>query len=202
MTLKALVVDDEPLAREGIASMLAEDPDIDTVNACPDGESAVSAFFDLSPDLMLLDVEMPGMSGFDVVRAIGPENMPAVIFVTAFDQYAIAAFEAHAIEYLLKPFTDERFAQAIARAKQAIRERRLARLSERLIRLVGDIDTAEGGDRGDPPRQFVRRIGVKTGTRSYFIPVSEIDWVEGADYCAKIHAAGRGHLIRESLASL
>jgi YesN/AraC family two-component response regulator len=117
------VIDDEPLAREGVRALLSSDPEVEVVDVCASGVSAVRKIVDLSPDLVFLDIQMPGMNGFDVIRAIGTEDMPVVIFATAYDRYALDAFEAHAVEYLLKPFSDERFHEALARGKLAVRER-------------------------------------------------------------------------------
>ena len=191
MTFKVVVVDDEPLARDGIIALLQTDGEIEVVAECGDGDSAVRAFHEHSPDLMLLDVEMPGMNGLEVVEAIGAANMPAVIFITAFDQYAVRAFEAHAVEYVHKPFTDARFSQAVSRAKQTLRDRKLARMSESLMKIIAERRP-----------HHTSRIAVKTGKRAYFIPADDIEWIEGADYCAKIHTPERWHMVRESLSSL
>jgi two-component system LytT family response regulator len=197
--VRAIVIDDEPLAREGVRALLSSDPEVEVVDVCASGVSAVRKIVDLSPDLVFLDIQMPGMNGFDVIRAIGTEDMPVVIFATAYDRYALDAFEAHAVEYLLKPFSDERFHEALARGKLAVRERRMAELGEKLSALLQTMES------GRPPANNAaapQRLAVRGARSTYFVSVEDIDWIEGADYYASVHAAGKAHLVRESLASL
>ncbi len=191
-----IVVDDEPLAREGVRALLAEDPDIAVLQLCASGQSAIRAIVDLSPNIVFLDVQMPGMSGFEVIRTVGVDRMPFIIFTTAFDQYALDAFEAHALEYLLKPFSDERFTVALTRAKQFVRDKRLAELGQRLSSLLAD--EANPGR----SRDFAERLTFRGTGRTYFVSVASIDWIEGAGYYANVHAEGKQHLLRESLTSL
>lgn len=185
--IRVLVVDDEPLARAGLKHLLAEDPEVAVIGEASDGADAVRAITTLLPDLVLLDVQMPEMTGLDVVREVGAENMPAVIFVTAYDEFALHAFEVDAIDYLLKPFDDDRFAQALARAKRYLRSVDLAELRGRLGNLIGS---------------HYQRLVVKSAGKTHFIRVPDIDWIEAADYYSKIHVGGRAHLIRETMSSI
>jgi two-component system LytT family response regulator len=193
--IRVLVVDDEPLARSGLTALCERDGDLEVVGECSDGRSAVEAIQRLEPDLLLLDIQMPEMDGFEVLRAIGAERMPQVVFVTAFDEFAVQAFEVHALDYLLKPFDDERFFVAIDRAKAALREPSLGELSQRLIGLLES--TSE-----HTSSRYLARIAVKDLGRVYFIRADEIVWIQAANYYAKLHVGGRVHLLRESMTSL
>ncbi|HZS59474.1 MAG TPA: LytTR family DNA-binding domain-containing protein [Gemmatimonadaceae bacterium] len=184
--VKVAIVDDEPLAREGLRTLLQSDRDVEVVAECPDGQAAIEAIRRTRPDIVFLDVQMPDLDGFDVLRALAGEPMPAVIFVTAYDKYALKAFEVHAVDYLLKPFHDERFAEALARAKA----RRGENMTERIARLL------------DERKPKIMRVLVKTGGRVLFIRADEIDWIEAADYYVKLHVAGKVHMLRESMAAL
>ncbi len=176
--LRVLVVDDEPLARDGVAALVAQDPDLTVVGECGDGASAVEAIRRLHPDLVLLDIQMPELDGLEVLRRLAPGERPAVIFITAYDEFAVSAFDVHAVDYLVKPFDDARFVEAVARAKAAIR---------------GLLPRAEA---------WLSRILVKTGGRVVLVRVADIDWIEAADYCVKLHVQGRVHVVRESLQTL
>jgi two-component system LytT family response regulator len=199
MTIRVLVVDDEPLARSGVRDLVTRDPDLEVVGECGDGPAAVRAIETLRPDLVLLDVQMPGMDGFDVLRAVGADRMPADVFNTAYDKFALKAFEVCALDYLLKPFEDERFASSLARAKRIIAGDEVKRLAARLIGLL-----ESRGGAGVPPEapSFLSRIAVKTGGSIQLVRVEDIDWIEAADYYSRLHVAGRGHLIRETMAAL
>lgn len=202
--LRALVVDDEPVARAGLRRLLEQDPDIEIVGEAGDGRAAVSAIRELEPDLLLLDVQMPEMDGFDVLDAVGADAVKAVVFVTAYDRFAIRAFEVEALDYVLKPFDDERFAIVLARAKRHVRRERDGDLAKRLSALLDRYET-DGESRpaaAGPRAGGLARIMVKDGGRVFFLPVEDIDWIEAADYYARIHAGKSTHLIRESLASL
>ncbi len=176
--LRCLIVDDEPLARAGIRLLLEADPDLAIIAECGDGRSAVELIKIHRPDLVILDIQMPEMSGIDVIRAIGTAERPAVVFVTAFEQFAVEAFEIDVVDYVLKPFRDERLHDAVARAKRDL--------------------SGQATDR--PP--YLERLVVKTGDHAYLVRVAEIDWIEAADYCARIHAGPRRHVVRESMMSL
>ena len=203
--LRVLVVDDEPLARSGIADLVARDPELEVVGQCGDGQSAVNAIHQLGPDLVLLDIQMPEMDGFEVIRTVGPDRMPAVIFITAYDQFAVRAFDVHALDYLLKPFDDERFSAAIARSKRRLRDDVVGRLSQRLLGLL------EATKRGELPaasvipagaQSYLTRLAVKNAGRVIFVRVDEIDWIEAADYYVRLHVARKSHLLRETMSAL
>jgi two-component system LytT family response regulator len=184
--LKVVIVDDEPIAREGLRALLAGDRDVEVVAECGDGASAVEAIRRTRPDIVFLDVQMPDVDGFDVLRELAGEPLPAVVFVTAYDKYALRAFDVHAVDYLLKPFHDERFAEALARAKA----RRGEDMTGRIARLL------------DERKPKVMRVLVKTSGRVLFLRADEIDWIEAADYYVKLHVAGKVHMLRESMAAL
>jgi two-component system LytT family response regulator len=209
--IRVLIVDDEPLAREGLKKLCERDPDIEVVGECADGRAAVAAIEQIEPDLLLLDIQMPSMDGFEVLREVGPDRMPRVIFVTAYDQFALRAFEVHALDYLLKPFGDKRFFDAMARAKQAMHQVGQSDLRARLLGLLEAVGFEErsvgqpphaGMDAGTATRSFVPRIAVKERGRVVFVRTDEIDWIEAADYCAKLHVRERVYVIRESMKSL
>jgi two-component system LytT family response regulator len=194
-SVRVLVVDDEPLARSGMTALLSRQNDLTVVGECGDGASAIEAIERLAPDLVLLDVQMPELDGFEVLRSIGPERMPAVVFVTAYDRFAVRAFEVSAVDFLVKPFDDERFAQAIARARRFLELDRLGDLGRRLAGLL------EAADSAAPP-QPLTRILVRDGGRVIFVSVGDLDWIEAADYYVKLHVGGRAYLLRQSLQTL
>jgi len=191
--MRILIVDDEPLACERIRTLLATEPDIEIVGECHDGSSAVSAIASLSPELVFLDVQMPEMDGFTVLQNIAPGRMPAVIFVTAFDQYAIRAFEVCALDYLLKPFDRERFSRALARARV-----------EHLRRGAGDIERRlqSALEEWNTSRKFLDRLVIRSGGRVFFLRVEELDWIEAAGNYVRLHAGAEEHLYRETMARL
>lgn len=204
--IRVLVVDDEPLARSGVRELLERDPELDVIGEAASGEEAVTAIAELAPDLVMLDVQMPGLTGFDVIRQIGPGSMPAVVFVTAYDQFAVRAFEVNAVDYLLKPFDDERFAQTLARAKKVVRQSHAGELSRRLVELL-DSTAPSAPQRAAATSerqsgQFADRLVVKSGGRVVFLRMEELDWIEAADYYVKLHASGKTHLLRETMTSL
>jgi two-component system LytT family response regulator len=210
--LRVVVVDDEPLARTGMCGLLARDPELAVVAQCADGAEAVAAIAGLKPDLVLLDVQMPEMDGFEVLREIGPARMPVVVFVTAFDRFALRAFDVAAVDYLLKPFDDERFDLAVARAKHAVRNAEAGELGRRLMRLVErqGAPPPAAEMRGDAPAdvapaapaRWASRLVVKGTGRTVFVRVDEVDWIEADDYYARLHVAGKAHLLRETMGSL
>jgi two-component system LytT family response regulator len=193
LKIRTLIVDDEPLGRERIRTLLSEHADVEVVGECPDGREAVAAIERLKPDLLFLDVQMPEMDGFAVLDAIAGRHLPAIIFVTAYDRYAVQAFEVHALDYLLKSFDRERFRSAVARAKEEIRRAREGALNERLAGLLEDLESR---------KQRATRVVIKSAGRIFFLPVEEIDWVEAADNYVRIHAGVEAHLVRETLQSL
>jgi two-component system LytT family response regulator len=199
--IRVLVVDDEPLARQGVRALLEADRELSVVGEASSTGQAVALIEELRPELVMLDVQMPDGTGFDVIRRVGPQQMPAVVFITAYDEFAVAAFEVNAVDYLLKPFDDERFAVTIERAKKAARQSHVGELSRRLADLLGGTDTSAPWQAPPAPR-YVDRLIVKTGGRTFFLRVAEIDWIEAADYYVKIHAGAAAHLLRESMNTL
>ena len=192
MKLSTLVVDDEPLARERLKSLLTGDPEIAQVEECADGPSAVAAIRGESPDLVFLDIQMPGCDGFGVVSAVGAEHMPVTVFVTAYDRYALKAFEVRALDYLLKPFDRDRFAVALGRAKEQIRHNADPGAPHKLQALLDDMKPAPGLD----------RLAVKSGGSVFFLRSDEIDWVEAAGNYSRLHAGKQIHLVRETMTAL
>lgn len=184
------MVDDEPLARERLTGLLFNEPDIDIVGQCRDGEEAVTSIVDLSPDLVFLDVQMPQMGGFEVIEAVGNERMPLVIFVTAYDQHALKAFQVRALDYILKPFDRERFSEALQRARKQIERDETGDLGRRLLALVKDL-------RKDQPR--AERLVVKSGGRLFFLRADEIDYIEAAGNYVRLHVGNTSHLLRETM---
>jgi len=192
VTIRALVVDDEPLARERIRTLLEDEPDIELVGECRDGAEAVRAIDEESPDLVFLDVQMPEVDGFEVLEVVGPGRAPVVVFVTAYDEYAIRAFDVHALDYLLKPFDRERFQEAIARARALVRGQ-VDVDREKLAALLDEVREE---------RRYLERIVVKTAGRVVFLAVDEIDWIGGAGNYVELHAGGRKHLVRDTLKAM
>ena len=200
--IRALIVDDEPAARDAIRSLLAGDHDIHVVGECADGHSALRAIASMSPELLFLDVQMPEMDGFTMLRQLDPARLPVVVFVTAFDQYALRAFDVHATDYLLKPFDDERFRDAVSRAKQSVRAGQLGRLSEELRALLDGVaptSTARTAAAGGP---YLKRLVIKSGGRVTLLNVRDIDWIEAEGDYVKIHVAKAWHLLRETMKRL
>jgi two-component system, LytTR family, response regulator len=193
--IRTVIADDEPLARRGIRAHLNLEKDIEIVSECRNGREAVGAIEKHSPDLVFLDVQMPELDGFGVVEAVGVEKMPAVIFVTAYDRYALRAFEVHALDYLLKPFDGERFARAVQRARTQIERDSLGELSGRLRSLLADLESR-------PDQKPPHRLVIKSAGRISFVDVAEIDWVEAADNYVRLHAGRESHLLRETMNSL
>lgn len=192
--ITVLVVDDEPPARTGLVRLLAGHREFSVLGQCGDGVSAIKAIRALVPDLVLLDVQMPPPDGLGVVRAIGPDKMPAVIFVTAHDRHAVAAFEAHALDYVLKPYSERRLLEAMGRAKDALEERRLGELARRLLGVLGEGGTAR--DESDD-RIVVRSVG-----KTEIVPVADLVRIEAAGYCVRLYTRNRVLVHREALYAL
>ncbi len=190
--IRALVVDDEPMARDRVLSLLQQEEDIEVVGECSDGVQAVAAIQHHAPDLVFLDVQMPGHTGFEVIQAVGAERMPTVIFVTAYDEYALRAFEVHALDYLLKPFGRDRFQQTLRHTRAYLERRRAGDLGRRLLALVNDIKT-------DPEPSRLDRLVVKSGGRVFFLRTDEIDWIEAAGNYVRLHLGEDSHLFRETM---
>jgi two-component system LytT family response regulator len=191
--IRTLIVDDEPLAREGIRMLVERDAEIDVIGECTNGQQAISAITEKMPELLFLDIQMPEISGFEVLEAIGAQTLPCVIFVTAYDKYALRAFEVHALDYLLKPFTGERFQSALERAKAQIKSRGGEQLNQKLVSLLEDI-------RKD--KTYLERLVVKSAGRIFFLNVEEIDWIEAAENYVRLHTGRESHLIHGTMNKL
>jgi len=187
---RVLIADDEPLARERLRTLLGAEEWVEVVGECQNGNEAVDSIAKLQPDLVFLDVQMPGATGFDVIDAVGPDRMPLVVFVTAFDKYALRAFDVHALDYLLKPFDRERFGQALGRARQQLERRSGGDLERRLLELVQDL-------KGTSHR--LERFVIKAGGRVFFVRSDEIDWIEAAGNYVRLHVGTTSHLLRETM---
>lgn len=188
MTIRALIVDDEPLARDLLREMLAPHDRLEIVGECRDGAGAVAAIVSLTPDLVFLDVQMPGMSGLQVIEAVGPERMPRVVFVTAHDRYAAKAFELHALDYVLKPFDEDRLANTLRRVFASLAPDDLER---RLAALLAGFAPAPG-----------ERLVIQEAGRALLVPVDEVDWLEAAGKYVVVHAGRETHTLRGSISAL
>ena len=193
--IRALIVDDEPVARRGVRLSLRGEDDIEIVGECGDGRAAVAAIREHRPDLVFLDVQMPLLDGFGVVEAVGPENLPAVVFVTAYDEHAVRAFEAGALDYLLKPFERERFRKTLARARRRIHAPDRDDLGRRLAALLGELRPDRVGERA----KHLERIAVREAGRIIFLGADEIDWIEAQGNYVRLHAGRDSHLLRETM---
>jgi two-component system, LytTR family, response regulator len=192
MSFRALIVDDEPLAVEGLRLLLRQDSEIAAIDEASGGAEAVTALRSAPPDIVFLDVQMPEMDGFDVVNAVGAENMPTIVFATAHDRHALRAFEANAVDYLLKPIQRDRFFAALKRAKIRVRADR-DDSERRIVSLLESMEKA---------KRRLRRIAVKSAGRTTFVSVKDIDWIGAADNYVELHCAGDCHLIRCSMAEI
>jgi two-component system LytT family response regulator len=191
--IRVLIVDDEPLAREGIRMRLDQEPDIEVLGECANGREAVAAIKRDVPDLVFLDVQMPRLDGFGVIAAIGAKLMPQVVFVTAFDEHALRAFEVHALDYLLKPVEGARFLEALDRARSQLRRPELVTINEQLQALLSDFKTE---------KKYLDRLAIKANGRILFLDVEEIDWVQAADNYVAVHAGRESHLLHTTMNSL
>lgn len=194
MTIRTLIVDDEPLARARIRGLLAEEPDVEVVGECTNGLEAIEAIEERQPDLVFLDVQMPQVDGFSVVEAVGSERMPTTIFVTAYDQFAIRAFDAQALDYLLKPYPEERFRNALERARRAV--------GVRTAQPAGRQDIAALVSMLAEQRERPERVVVRSGAKIGFVEISAIDWVQSEGNYLRLHTGKTSHLVRETLAGL
>jgi two-component system LytT family response regulator len=197
--IRVLIVDDEPAARGAIRTLLADDPDVVVVAECADGHSALEAIRADAPDLVFLDIQMPGLDGFALLHQLDPAELPVIVFVTAYDRYALRAFEAHALDYLLKPFSNERFRETLARAKQQVRQGKLGALHQQLLNLLDTSGrtataTADGG--------YLKRLVVKSGSRVTILGVKDIDWIEADGDYVRIHCGRAWHVLRETMKRL
>ena len=188
--IRTVIVDDEPLARERIRSLLENEPDVEIVGECRDGDEAVETVRKETPDLVFLDVQIPERNGFEVIETLGADRAPVIVFVTAYDQYALQAFEVHAVDYLLKPFDEERFHKALDRAREALRRPRGTEVSERLLSLLKDLKQ---------PAAYLDRLVVKSAGRLFFLRTEEVDWIESAGNYVCLHVGPESHLLRETM---
>jgi two-component system LytT family response regulator len=201
--LRVLVVDDEALGRLRVADLLRHQDGAELVGTAADGAAAVEAIRRLQPDLIFLDVQMPGKTGLDVIRELGPEHMPATIFVTAYDQYAIQAFDLAAVDYLVKPFDDERFEQAFERARRLLRLEGMDRLREQLVAVLEDTGVASARpEQGRSARRYLDRIAVESQGKVQSVPVADIEYIVARGPYARLHLKDRRHLIRERMQDL
>ena len=198
--LRVLIVDDEALGRHRLEDLLRHEPDVEIAGTADNGEAAIEAIRKLHPDLVFLDVQMPGRTGLEVVREIGPEHMPPTIFVTAYDRYALDAFEVAAVDYLVKPFDDERFEHAFRRARRMIELKELGRLSERL-RAVLQVEP-HGSSATPPATPFLERIAVEMRGQVRVVPVEAIEYITASGPYAEIHVGDKTYIIRERMQTL
>lgn len=192
--MRVVIVDDEPLARRGVRVRLRGAPDVDVIAECGTGGDAVNAMQSLGPDLVFLDIQMPDLNGFEVLRRLREQKLPLVIFLTAHDEYALAAFEAHALDYLLKPIDDARFAQALDRARILNASHTLAETNERISAMLNSIEQSQA--------RYRTHITVKTGRRVKVVPVLEIDWIGADGDYVTLHVNDKDYLVRQTITSL
>lgn len=188
--LRTIIVDDEPLARERLKRFLRDESDVEIVAECGNGNEAIEKIRALRPDLVFLDIQMPEKNGFDVIKALGPKLVPTVIFVTAYDQYALKAFDVHALDYLLKPSTKERVHKAVGRARDHLSIGPKDSIDGRLIALIEDLKQE---------KRYLDRLVVKSHGRVFFLKADEIDWIEAAGNYVKLHSGREAHMIRETM---
>lgn len=191
--IRALIVDDEPLSRRRVRELLRNHPEIEIIGECSTGPETIEAVSTLKPDLLFLDIQIPGLDGLAVSAALGGTNAPLIIFITAYDQYAVRAFEVQAVDYLLKPYDRERFAEAIARARRRLGERRHTEVNEKILQLLEEMR--------ERPR-YLDRLVIKTNDRVFVIRTEEIDWIEAEGNYVRIHFGKSSSLLRETLSNL
>ncbi len=194
MKMQVVIADDEPLARERLRGLLEAEPDCELAAECANGVEVVEVVRKHAPHLLFLDIQMPGMGGFEALKALGQANLPLVIFVTAYDRHAIKAFEVHALDYLLKPFKPSRFKEAVQRARETLATREAGAMSRNLVALLRETAPA--------PAERLSRISVKTGDRVVFVKASQIDYIEAAGNYVVIHVGKENHVLRETLTAL
>ncbi|UTA48043.1 LytTR family DNA-binding domain-containing protein [Simiduia sp. 21SJ11W-1] len=208
MTLKALIVDDESLGRRGLKLRLADIEGVEVVGECSNGSEALAAIPELAPDLVFLDIQMPGMDGFDVVRALQADDMPMIIFCTAFDHYAVDAFKIHAVDYLLKPIEDTRLREAVARAHHVYDHKNAVADKAQLLDVIGRITQKDPSQLDewlsdeDNSNQYPEKLAVKDGGNITLVPVADIDWVDAAGDYMCLHVNGVIHVMRITMKAL
>lgn len=197
MKLKALIADDEPLARERLAFLLEQDEEMEIAGECRNGKEVVAALKNQRVDVLFLDIQMPGQSGFEVIEQIGKARIPVTVFVTAHDQYAVKAFEVHALDYLTKPVEPERLQETLVRVKERIASQSALMTQEQLKSVLASIEN--GGSRKE---EYLKRLVIHSGTKDLLVNVDEIEWIEAADYYSCLHVGTKSHMLRESIKQL
>ncbi len=192
--IRAIIIDDEPLAREKVQLFAKGETDIEIVDICANGHEAIASYHQFKPDLLFLDIQMPEMTGFDVLSHLHSDPLPGVIFITAYDEYALRAFEFHALDYLLKPFDRERFQKAVMHARETLKSNTPDHVSTEQIRAL--LDSMK------KPAGTLDRLIVKTNGRIIFLRIEEIDWMEAAGNYIKLHVGNESHLVRETMNNL
>jgi two-component system, LytTR family, response regulator len=205
--IKTLIVDDERLARDALRVLLGDDPDIEIVGECRNGREAIMMIQEHTPDLVFLDVQMPDADGFQVLERIDQSRLPVIVFVTAYDTYALRAFKSHALDYILKPFDHERFEAALQRAKHQVQLHAYEEIGQRLVNLLSDLrssqKTPRADGRGKPfTAKYLRRLTVRSGKRVLVLKAEELDWIEASGDYMNLHAGGRSFLLRETMNGL
>lgn len=209
-SLKAIIVDDERLARRGLALRLEAMNEVEVIAQCCNGQEALIAIAEHSPDLVFLDVQMPGMNGFEVISLLQAEHMPMVIFVTAFDQYALEAFKVHAVDYVLKPIDDQRLQEAVTRAHDQQQHNKTAQTKEKLIELMigmtgasaADVEVMAAKGKAETQQQWPEKLSIKDGSEIQLVPIKEIQWVDAAGDYMCVHANGKTHIMRKTMKQL
>src|SRR5215813_152 len=196
--IRTVIVDDEPPARRNLRALLKGVADVEIIKECGNGRDAVNSLRALEPDLVFLDIQMPEIDGFQVLEQMSGQPLPVIIFVTAYDQYALKAFEVSAIDYLLKPFDDARFQKALSQARKQIEQQDAGELGRKLLTLLGTREVKAD----TPPPRYLTRLMVKTAGRVIFIRAEEIDWIEAYDNYVRLHVGGKAHLLRQKMNEL
>lgn len=204
MPLRVLIVDDEPLARRRVAQLLADEPDVEVVGEAEDGAAAIEAVADLQPDLLFLDVQMPEVTGLDVLAALAEAEgpVPAVVLATAYDEHALHAFDANAVDYLLKPYKADRFRAALDRARARLRERAAAPDDALRQQVEGLLASLAAERASAPPEPTPERLVARVGDRHVFVGLDEVDWLEAEGNYVRVHARGQEHLLRDTIGGL
>ena len=208
MRIKTVIVDDEALARQGLELRLQELGGVDVLRSCKNGREALEAIAELTPDLVFLDIQMPGMTGFDVIECLQQDNMPLVVFVTAYDEYAVNAFEVHAVDYLLKPIEAERLADALCEVRKRLQagrdDQEKKQLLDMLIKLTGKSGdaVAELLKSGVPAHKYSEKLAIKDGASTTFVPIRDIDWIDAAGDYMCVHVKGETHIMRTTMKEL
>ena len=197
MKIKALIADDEPLARERLSFLLSGQEGVEVAGECRNGKEVIAALKKSRFDVLFLDIQMPGRSGFEVIEQIGPAQMPVTVFVTAHNEYAVQAFEVHALDYLTKPVEPERLQATLVRVRERIASQAALMTHEQMKSVLSSLENG-----GVPRQDFPRRLLVHNGAKDSFVDVNEIDWIEAADYYACLHVGTKSFMLRETIKEL